>query len=220
MTSSSAQAGSPAKVIPASRPPAEGVPAAHEAGPGAELPALELAAIRQIWPELVKKVGSPLSMRLAVTEAISVEEPDVLVIAAKPGYNSLADFCGTDEAREKIAHCLQRLLRRPVTVRYRSLAGTGAGQRSRAVLGTTPARDPGGRPDGSKSRRTVRGTSSAPGIRRRPEFALIGDFEWKEILGPARSDPARGGRDDGFPTLFLCNKEGSTCSVNWETWPN
>jgi len=118
VTSSSAQAGSPAKVIPASRPPAEGVPAAHEAGPGAELPALELAAIRQIWPELVKKVGSPLSMRLAVTEAISVEEPDVLVIAAKPGYNSLADFCGTDEAREKIAHCLQRLLRRPVTVRY------------------------------------------------------------------------------------------------------
>ncbi|MGZ3412440.1 MAG: DNA polymerase III subunit gamma/tau [Isosphaeraceae bacterium] len=118
VTSSSAQAGSPAKVIPASRPPAEGVPAAHEAGPGAELPALELAAIRQVWPELVKKVGSPLSMRLAVTEAISVEEPDVLVIAAKPGYNSLADFCGTDEAREKIAHCLQRLLRRPVTVRY------------------------------------------------------------------------------------------------------
>ncbi|MGB0068620.1 MAG: DNA polymerase III subunit gamma/tau, partial [Isosphaeraceae bacterium] len=105
VTSSSAQAGSPAKAIPASRPPAEGVPAALQAGPGAELPALELAAIRQIWPELVKKVGSPLSMRLAVTEAISVEEPDVLVIAAKPGYNSLADFCGTDEAREKIAHC-------------------------------------------------------------------------------------------------------------------
>ena len=109
---------SPAKAIQASRPPAEGVPAAHEAGPGTELPALELAAIRQVWPELVKKVGSPLSMRLAVVEAISVEEPDVLVIAAKPGYNSLADSCGTDEAREKIAHCLQRLLRRPVTVRY------------------------------------------------------------------------------------------------------
>jgi DNA polymerase III subunit gamma/tau len=109
---------SPAKAIPASRPPPERVPAAHEAGPGTELPALELAAIRQIWPELVKKVGSLLSMRLAVAEAISVEEPDVLVIAAKPGYNSLADSCGTDEAREKIAHCLQRLLRRPVTVRY------------------------------------------------------------------------------------------------------
>src|SRR5208337_5297323 len=64
VTSSSAQAGSPAKVIPASRPPAKGVPAAHEAGPGAELPALELAAIRQVWPELVQKVGSPLRMRL------------------------------------------------------------------------------------------------------------------------------------------------------------
>jgi DNA polymerase-3 subunit gamma/tau len=82
------------------------------------LPALELAAIRQVWPELVKKVGSPLSMRLAVAEAVSVEDSDVLVIAAKPGYNSLADSCGTDEAREKIAHCLQRLLHRPVTVRY------------------------------------------------------------------------------------------------------
>jgi DNA polymerase-3 subunit gamma/tau len=82
------------------------------------LPALELAAIRQVWPELVKKVGSPLSMRLAVAEAVSVEDSDVLVIAAKPGYNSLADSCGTDEAREKIARCLQRLLRRPVVVRY------------------------------------------------------------------------------------------------------
>jgi DNA polymerase-3 subunit gamma/tau len=82
------------------------------------LPALELAAIRQVWPELVKKVGSPLSMRLAVAEAVSVEDSDVLVIAAKPGYNSLADSCGTDEAREKIGRCLQRLLRRPVTVRY------------------------------------------------------------------------------------------------------
>ena len=69
VTGSSAQAGSPATALPASRPPAEGVPAAHEAGPGAELPALELAAIRQIWPELVKKVGSPLSMRLAVARS-------------------------------------------------------------------------------------------------------------------------------------------------------
>jgi DNA polymerase-3 subunit gamma/tau len=107
-----------ANVLPAFQPAAEERPAAHEAGPGAELPALELAAVRQVWPDLVKKVGSPLSMRLAAADAISVEEPDVLVIAAKPGYNSLADSCGTEEAREKIAHCLQRLLRRPVTVRY------------------------------------------------------------------------------------------------------
>ena len=31
-------------------------------------------------------------MRLAVAEAIRVEESDVLVIAAKPGYNSTGRF--------------------------------------------------------------------------------------------------------------------------------
>ncbi|HKM53086.1 MAG TPA: hypothetical protein VJY33_06705, partial [Isosphaeraceae bacterium] len=84
---------------------------------GAE-PVLELEAVRQLWPDLVKKVGSTLGMKLVAAEAIEVESPDVLVIAAKPGYNSLADSCGTDEAKERISHCLQRLLRRPVTVRY------------------------------------------------------------------------------------------------------
>ena len=78
--------------------------------------------MRQLWPDLVKKVGAKLGMRLVAAEAIGVEEPDVLVIAAKPGYNSLADPCGTDEAREKIEQCLQRLLRRPVTVRYQRSA--------------------------------------------------------------------------------------------------
>ncbi len=119
VTGLAAQAGSPVEARADSMPPVEErPPAADHAGPAAELPALELAAIRQVWPELVKKVGSPLSMRLAVAEAVSVEDSDVLVIAAKPGYNSLADSCGTEEAREKIARCLQRLLRRPVTVRY------------------------------------------------------------------------------------------------------
>jgi DNA polymerase III subunit gamma/tau len=126
VTSSEPQDRSVTQVVPAAPQPAEketktaSVQAAHEAGPGsgADLPTLELGAIRQIWPDLVKKVGTPLSMRLAVAEAIGVEGSDVLVIAAKPGYNSLADSCGTDEAREKIARCLQRLLRRPVSVRY------------------------------------------------------------------------------------------------------
>jgi DNA polymerase-3 subunit gamma/tau len=57
-------------------------------------------------------------MRLALTEPIAVEDPDVLVIASKQGYNSLADACATEAARERIAHCLQFLLRRPVSVRY------------------------------------------------------------------------------------------------------
>ena len=107
-----------------SRPAAtEERPGIDEAGPRGELPVLELAEVQASLAELVKKIGSPLSMRLAVAEAIGVEDSDVLVIAAKPGYNSLADSCGTDQAREKIAHCLQRLLRRPVTVRYHRPVG-------------------------------------------------------------------------------------------------
>ncbi len=119
----------PAQRISSSEPATQAA-ANREAEPRPELPPLELAAVRQAWPELVKKVGAPLSMRLAVAEAIGVEEPDVLVIAAKPGYNSLADSCGTHEARERIAHTLQRLLRRPVTVRYdRSVEAAPAGDR-------------------------------------------------------------------------------------------
>ncbi len=43
---------------------------------------------------------------------------DVLVIAAKPGYNSLADACASAEALEKIEQSLQRLIHRPVNVKY------------------------------------------------------------------------------------------------------
>jgi DNA polymerase-3 subunit gamma/tau len=105
--------------------------ASHEARPAQatespaarpERPLVDLDAVRQLWPDLVKKVGATLGMRLVAVEAIGVEEPDVLVIAAKPGYNSLADPCGTDEAREKVEHCLQRLLRRHVTIRYQQSA--------------------------------------------------------------------------------------------------
>jgi DNA polymerase-3 subunit gamma/tau len=63
-------------------------------------------------------VGPNLGWRLTQAEAIGVEEPHVLVIAAKPGYNSVADLCGSDEARQKIELCLQRLLHHHVTVRY------------------------------------------------------------------------------------------------------
>jgi DNA polymerase-3 subunit gamma/tau len=91
-----------------------------------DLPALELSRVKQIWPDLVNKVGVNLGMRLSQTEPVRVEAPDVLVIAAKSGYNSsLADSCGTDEARKKIEQCLQRLLRRPVTVRYERSAVPG-----------------------------------------------------------------------------------------------
>ena len=54
-------------------------------------PPLDLDAVRQVWPDLVKKVGAKLGMRLVSRRADRRRGPDVLVIAAKPGYNSLAD---------------------------------------------------------------------------------------------------------------------------------
>ena len=93
---------------------------------GSEPPSPGAGAVRKVWPELVKKVGVALGMKLVSTEAIGVEGADVLVIAAKPGYNSLADACGSDEARAKVEQSLERLLHRPVAVRYRAVDRSGA----------------------------------------------------------------------------------------------
>jgi DNA polymerase-3 subunit gamma/tau len=119
-------------------------PDSHEAGSSekeplarAEPAALELAKVRQIWEQLVKKVGPSLGWRLTQAEAIGVEEPDVLVIAAKPGYNSVADLCGSEEAREKIEMSLQRLLHRRVNVRYEQSSVTKS-----AAEGTIETRRP------------------------------------------------------------------------------
>ena len=57
-------------------------------------------------------------MHLSQVEPVSVIGPDVLVIAAKPGYNSVADECGTAESLAKIEQALQRLTHRSVTVKY------------------------------------------------------------------------------------------------------
>jgi DNA polymerase-3 subunit gamma/tau len=61
-------------------------------------------------------------MKVISTEPIAIEDPDLVVFAAKPGYNSLADACETREALEKIGQGMQRLLRRPVRVRYKRTA--------------------------------------------------------------------------------------------------
>ncbi|AMV37242.1 DNA polymerase III subunit gamma/tau [Planctomyces sp. SH-PL62] len=95
-------------------------PAAEPGRRAEEPPPLDLEVIEKIWPDLLKKVGPSLSWRLSQAQPIGVDEPGVLVIAAKPGYNSVADPCGTDEARSRIAECLQWLLQRPLKVRYES----------------------------------------------------------------------------------------------------
>ena len=57
-------------------------------------------------------------MHLSQVEPVSVIGPDVLVIAANAGYNSVADECGTAESLAKIEQALQRLTHRSVTVKY------------------------------------------------------------------------------------------------------
>jgi DNA polymerase III subunit gamma/tau len=79
---------------------------------------LDLAAVRKVWPDLFKKVGARLGVHLSQVEPVSVIGPDVLVIAANPGYNSVADECGTEESLAKIEQALQRLIHRSLTVKY------------------------------------------------------------------------------------------------------
>jgi DNA polymerase-3 subunit gamma/tau len=102
----------------ADRPPGAALEEVSTHPAHTELPPLDVAAIRKVWPDLVKKVPAGLGWRLPHVDPISVVEPDILVIAAKPGYNSLADECGTAEALEKIEQSLQRLIHRPVNVKY------------------------------------------------------------------------------------------------------
>ena len=79
---------------------------------------LDLALVRKVWPDLFKKVGARLGLHLSQVEPVSVIGPDVLVIAANAGYNSVADECGTAESLAKIEQALHRLTHRTVTVKY------------------------------------------------------------------------------------------------------
>ena len=67
---------------------------------------------------MLKKVGATLAWRLSQVEPVAVVGPDVLVIAANAGYNSVADECGTAESLAKIEQTLRRLTHRSVTVKY------------------------------------------------------------------------------------------------------
>jgi DNA polymerase III subunit gamma/tau len=89
---------------------------------------LDLDAIKKVWPDLVKKVGTGLGWKLAQVEPLELEGPDVLVIAARPGYNSTFDECGTPEAQAKIGQALQRLIHRQVTIKYIRRAAGREGQ--------------------------------------------------------------------------------------------
>jgi DNA polymerase III subunit gamma/tau len=105
--------------------------------PRQESSALDLATARKVWPDVVKKVGAGLGWRLSQVEPTALASPDVLVIAAKPGYNAVADECGTAESLVKIAQAFQRLTHRSVTVKYESSAEE---EGLAADTGTTDAR--------------------------------------------------------------------------------
>jgi DNA polymerase-3 subunit gamma/tau len=101
------------EAAPTEHGPESPTPAGRE-----ELAPVDLATARKAWPDLVKKVGASLGWRLSQVEPVAVVGSDVLVIAAKPGYNSVADACGDAEALVKIEQSLQRLIHRPVNVKY------------------------------------------------------------------------------------------------------
>jgi DNA polymerase III subunit gamma/tau len=90
-----------------------------------DLPPLDLVAAREVWPSLIRKVGGGLGWRLSQVEPIAVEGSNLLVISAKPGYNSVADACGAPEALERIEQALQKLMHRAVDVRYESSSQDG-----------------------------------------------------------------------------------------------
>src|SRR4029079_3953975 len=74
------------------------------------------------------KVGTGLGWKLTQVEPLELEGPDVLVIAARPGYNSAFDECGTPEAQTKIGQALQRLIHRPLKIKYIRRAPRNEGQ--------------------------------------------------------------------------------------------
>jgi len=105
---------------------------------GNGLSSLDLSTARKIWPDLLKKVGAGLGWRLSQVEPVAVEAPGILVIAAKSGYNAVADECGTAESLARIEQALQRLTHRQVTLKYErspevddgnAVARTGDGSR-------------------------------------------------------------------------------------------
>jgi DNA polymerase III subunit gamma/tau len=107
---------------------------------------LDLDSVKKLWPDLVKKVGTGLGWKLAQVDPLEIQGPDVLVIAARPGYNSTFDECGTPDAQAKIGQALQRLIHRPVKIKYiRRAAGDQTDADSRpneAERANSLARDP------------------------------------------------------------------------------
>jgi DNA polymerase III subunit gamma/tau len=123
----------------APQPASSAAPSAAGSAPsspssGVELPALDIETARKVWPDLVKKVPAKLRWRLSQVEPIAVSGPNVLIIAAKPGFDSpsVEADCGTPDVLEQLEKVFPKLIHRPVKIKYeRTTSPDGASLDSR-----------------------------------------------------------------------------------------
>lgn len=131
-------------------PPPEGPSKVTEPAPAPTLstPSLELDAVRNAWPALIRKVGVRLGLALTRAESqLAISGPNQLAIPLPEGYNWLADDKDAAQARSRIEHALHALLGQPVSIHFEraveeptreSPNATGAPRRRDGVLEGDP----------------------------------------------------------------------------------
>ncbi len=125
----------PQPVAPAEPParieekPAASEPAGHSEPPhepqGEPSQSLDLDTVLKAWPNVIKKIPTTLRWRFSQVDPVAMAGPDLLIIAAKPGFNSetVEESCGTPDALEQLERTLQKHTHRPVKIKYERSAG-------------------------------------------------------------------------------------------------
>jgi DNA polymerase-3 subunit gamma/tau len=93
--------------------------ATAESVPSGDSSPLDLENVRRIWPEALAKVPYKYNWRLSQVEPVGVAEPNILVVAPKPGYNGMDEAVFSSETADVLGATFQRLMKRPVQVRFR-----------------------------------------------------------------------------------------------------
>ena len=123
------QAGSPAgkaRWDAGDRSPSE--PPAETAPPGEPL-LLDLETARKVWGQVLTKVPHKFSWRGAQVEPVEVLGAGVLVVAPRSGYNGMDESVFTPETSEVLGTALQRLIHRPIEIRFEVSVGAQDGSR-------------------------------------------------------------------------------------------
>jgi hypothetical protein len=130
-TSDRGDAAAPARPAPAPERPGResqaGSTARTTSGP--EPAPLDLEGAQQVWPEVMARIPATLRWRLMQLDPVDIIGPDVLVIAPKPGYNAIDETVVSPEALEVLRTTIQRLIHRPVEVRFQPSSGSDQGPR-------------------------------------------------------------------------------------------